>query len=85
METAMKIKECKFSLVKGIGSEDLMYSMVTMVNIMELYIWKLMRMDLKHPQHTQRELTWGGACVSYLDLGNHSIVYMCTKLSHATL
>lgn len=38
METAMKIKECKFSLVKGIGSEDLMYSMVTMVNIMELYI-----------------------------------------------
>lgn len=66
METAVEINGCKFSLVKGIGSEDLMYSMVTMVNIMELYIWKLMRMDLKHPHQTHTKRTYVRWCMCQL-------------------
>ena len=54
-----------------------------LVNNKVLSAWKSVRVDLKHSHHTHthththKELTmWGDGCVSCLDLGNHSTVYM---------
>ena len=57
-----------------------MHSLVIIVINKVLYAWKLLQADLKHPHHTHEELTmWSDRCVNYLDLGNHSTVYMYIK------
>lgn len=58
--------------IRNVGSKELMYSRVTIV----LYTWKLLRVDLKYPQHTH---TLPGY-VNYHDLDNNSTIYIHTYI-----
>ena len=79
----------KFLVIKRISSEDLMYSMVIIVNNTILCTWQLLRVNLKHSYHTQKELTmltmWGDGCVNYLDLCNPSTIYAYQIIMSCTL
>ena len=44
------------SIIRGIISEDLMHSMVTIVNNTVLHIGKLLRVDLQSSQHKKKIL-----------------------------
>lgn len=53
---------------------------MTTVNNMVLYTWNILRAYLKHSHYKKqkrKELTkWGDGCIRYLDLGNHSTIYV---------
>ena len=78
----MYVKGYKFSIIWRISSEDLMFSMVTIVNNTVLHTWKLLRVDLKCSHHLKRKKLprWGDGCVNHLDLGNHSTMHMYSKI-----
>lgn len=72
--------------VRRRSSEALMYNVVIIVNNAALCTWKLLRVDLNHSHHPLKELTmWGEGCVHYLDVENHSTIYMYVKSSHYIL
>ena len=68
-----------------------MYDMKTTVNNVASHTWKSLRVCFKCSHHTYtcmhaHTLTmWGDGYVNYLDLVNHSTMYMYIKLSHCTL
>lgn len=47
-------KGTKFHLYRWVSSGDLMYSMLTIVNIILLYTWNFLRVYLKCSQHTPK-------------------------------
>lgn len=66
------------------SSEDLKYSLMTIVNNMVFYTWKLLGVELKHSHNKKRA---GGGCVNYFDLDNHftifiyhAVCFKCVKL-----
>lgn len=78
-------------LVKGdklpvIISEDLMYSMMAIVNTV-LYTGNLLGVDLKHSHHEKNPKTVGtmgsDGYINYLDYSNHYKVHVCEHhISH---
>ena len=70
-----------------VNSEDLMDSLVTVINNMVLYTWNLLKVDLKCSHHIHiKELTmWGDGYVNYLDLDNNFPMYIYIKSSHCIL
>ena len=52
--TQKQIKEYKFSVIRKISSEDTIHRVVTLVNSMVLYTWKLLGENLK-PFATQKK------------------------------
>jgi len=58
-----------------------MYNIVAIVNTI-LYTGNLLRINLEHSCHIHKLsmlVTWGYRHVNYLDLGNHTTMYMYIK------
>ena len=83
----MLVRGYKLSIIRWVKSEDLMDSLVTIINNMVLYTWNLLKVDLKCSHHIHiKELTmWGDGYVNYLDLDNNFPMYMYIKSSHCIL
>lgn len=69
---------------KKLGSKDLMYNIVIIVNSMVLYTWKLRRVDLKCSRsHTQTRVSYANSMRWWMSLIWISVVILqCTCVSN---
>ena len=49
------VKSYKFPVIRGINSRGVMHSMMTIINNSVPFTWKLLRVDLKNPQHNNKK------------------------------
>ena len=49
------VKSYKFPVIRWINSRGVMYSMMSIINNSVPFIWKLLRVDLKNPQHNNKK------------------------------
>lgn len=74
-------KGYKLLVTTQVGSEDLIYNMVTIFDNSVLYNWNLVRVKLNSSHQKKKANTWGDICVNEHDCGNFLTVYMSIKWS----